>query len=142
MKRSTIVMFCLLPFLACSSGQTENNNKKEKETYQAAAREDYVEHYANGIKKIEGQKINGERHGKWIYYYKNGMLWSEGMYRHGERDGSAIVYYENGNKKIEGQYENGLRVGKWKIWEADGSLVKVIDLDSMLTAKDSAKLGM
>ncbi|MEX2380237.1 MAG: hypothetical protein WD530_05805 [Vicingaceae bacterium] len=139
MGRNLILILCLFVFGACASEKKEN---KKEESYQAPEVEDYVEHYSNGLKKIEGKKVDGKRHGKWIYYYDNGMKWSEGKYVHGERNGYSVVYYENGKKKIEGQYKKDLRVGKWKVWEDDGSLVKEIDLDKMLSAEDSLRLEL
>lgn len=139
MRKIFILAFGLLVLTACS---TEKNTNEKEEQYQAPKSEDYLERYPNGIKKLEGRKVNGKRHGKWTYYYDNGMKWSEGKYVHGERNGYAIVYYENGKKKIEGQYKNDLRVGKWKVWEDDGTLVKEIDLDKMLSAEDSLKLEL
>lgn len=139
MSRNLILILCLFAFGACVSDKAE---EQKTENPQATEVEDYVEHYTNGLKKMEGKKVDGKRHGKWIYYYDNGMKWSEGMYKNGIRNGYSVVYYENGKKKIEGQYKKDLRVGEWKVWEDDGSLVKAIDLDKMLTAKDSVHLGM
>jgi|SRR5690554_681162 len=141
MNWKIILMICFLPLLACSTESKKESGENE-ESYQAPTKEDYVDRYANGIIKIEGTKIDGKRHGRWVYYYEDGMLWSEGMYRHGVRNGRAIVYYENGKKKIEGQYKNDLRVGLWKVWEDNGALVKEIDLDEMLSAEDSLQLGL
>lgn len=137
MNRNLILILCLFAFGACVSNKAE---EKKTESFQAAEEENYIEHYPNGLKKLEGKKVDGKRHGKWTYYYDNGMKWSEGMYNHGMRHGHSVVYYENGKKKIEGQYKKDLRVGEWKVWEDDGSLVKAIDLDKMLTAKDSVRL--
>src|SRR5690554_1403874 len=143
MDYKIFLLFAFLPFMACSPN-SKNNDKGEEitENYQAEERESYIEHYDNGVKKIEGLKVGGKRHGKWNYYYEDGILWSEGVYRYGVREGRSIVYYENGKKKIQGQYKNDLRVGEWKVWDDDGSLVKVMDLDSLLTASDSVHLGL
>ena len=99
--------------------------------------EDYVEFYDNGIKKIEGVKLNGERHGVWNFYYKSGIKWSEGRYKEGKRDGYSIVYYENGKKKVQGDYKDHKRAGVWKIWNEDGTFKDQIDFDKPLTRKDS-----
>lgn len=139
MKQSLIILLSTLLWCACSSAEKENQSSQEKQIQQA---ENYVEYYSNGLKKLEGKKIDGKRHGKWIYYYDNGMMWSEGTYKHGIRDGHSVVYYENGKKKIEGQYKKDLRVGVWKVWEDDGNLVKEINLDKMLSKEDSVHLGM
>ena len=43
---------------------------------------------------------------------------------------------------MEGDYVKDLKVGKWKLWNPDGSLNKIIDLDKMLSAEDSLKLEL
>ncbi len=139
MNRNLILILCLFVFGSCVSKKQED---KTVESYQAPQVESYLDRYPNGLKKLEGKKVEGKRHGKWIYYYDNGMKWSEGMYKNGIRDGHSVVYYENGKKKIEGQYKKDLRVGEWKVWEDDGSLVKAIDLNKMLSAEDSVHLEL
>lgn len=140
MKRIVLILPLLILFVFLPSCQTKEKADKTAETHQGI--EHFVEHYPNGIKKVEGDKLNGKRNGRWVFYYEDGMMWSEGTYRHGKREGSSIVYYENGKKKIEGQYKKDMRIGEWKVWEDDGSLVKKIDLNSMLTAKDSLHLDI
>lgn len=120
------------------------DGEKDKSSSKQATRkiEQVVEHYPNGLKKIEGETVNGQRHGVWKAYYENGFLWSEGSFWYGKRKGYSIVYHENGKKKMEGDYKNGLKVGAWKIWNADGSLFKSINMDELLTAEDSLKLEL
>jgi antitoxin component YwqK of YwqJK toxin-antitoxin module len=138
--RSLLILFTLFVFTSCDDASKMGDQKAEKVVERSA--EDYVEHYPNGLKKLEGKLVNDQRHGIWTYYYENGMKWSEGRYVHGVRDGYSIVYYENGKKKIEGEYENDLKIGIWKVWEDDGSLVKEINLSEMLSKEDSLKLQM
>ena len=78
----------------------------------------------------------------WKYYYANGFLWSEGSFWYGERKGYSIIYYNTGKKQMEGNYEKDLKVGQWKLWNPDGSLNRIIDLDQMLTSEDSIKLEL
>lgn len=133
MKQIVLISFTLLIF-ACQS-QTEQQVENPK-----AKTENKVERYANGVKKLEGKIVDGKRHGIWKAYHENGNLWSVGKFRHGVREGISTVYYENGRKKMEGVYEKGLKIGIWKVWEDDGTFVQDIDLNSMLTKKDSLKL--
>ena len=133
-----IVFICLaLVLFAC-------NNSEKKEEVKVAERivEQVVERYTNGIKKVEGETVNGKRHGMWKYYYANGFLWSEGSFWYGERKGYSIIYYNTGKKQMEGNYEKDLKVGQWKLWNPDGSLNRIIDLDQMLTSEDSIKLEL
>jgi len=118
------------------SNKVEEKNSKNEERKE----ENVVEYYSNGIKKLEGKLVNGERHGKWIYYYENGFIWSEGQYWYGERKGYSLVYYENGRKKLVGKYENNLKVGIWEVWNKDGTLARKVNVDEMKAKGDSLSL--
>ena len=131
MKKIVFILLSLTIF-ACNNSVEEN---KKQEVLERKV-EQVVERYSNGIKKMEGETVNGKRHGMWKYYYANGFLWSEGEFWYGERKGYSIIYYNTGKKQMEGSYENDLKVGKWKLWNQDGSLNKIIDLDQMLTSAD------
>jgi len=135
--RKIVFLLISMALLACNSSE-----KKEQTKGLERKVEKVVEYYENGIKKLEGETVNGERHGPWKYYYANGFLWSEGSFWYGERKGYSIIYYKSGKKQMEGQYAKDLKVGKWKLWNEDGSLNQIIDLDKMLTGEDSVKLKL
>ncbi|KAA3649785.1 MAG: hypothetical protein DWP98_06330 [Bacteroidetes bacterium] len=128
----SIIIFVL--FSCQSKEQTVENQLPERNIEQV------VEYYDNGLKKMEGELLNGQRHGKWFAYYENGMKWSEGNFNKGLRVGLGIVYYENGKKKLEGLYDQDKKVGIWKVWEDDGTLVQEIDMDNPINASDSLRL--
>lgn len=133
------IFICMsIALMACNETAEES---KKKEVLERKV-EQVTEYYSNGKKKMEGEKVNGERHGMWKYYYANGYLWSEGEFWYGERKGYSIIYYNSGKKQMEGSYKNGLKVGEWKLWNEDGSLNKVVDLNQMLTSQDSIKLEL
>ena len=136
MRISTFLSLSLILFACNNSVQEDKKQVPERNVEQV------LEHYSNGIKKLEGEKVNGERHGMWKYYYDNGFLWSEGKFWYGERKGYSIIYYNTGKKQMEGEYVKDLKVGEWKLWNQDGSLNKIVNLDQMLTAKDSIKLEL
>ena len=137
-----LLLIILVPFLYACDTESKQKEKTESDEYVPPSREQFVERYPSGIKKVEGELVDGKRHGKWIYYYENGFIWSEGKYRNGIREGYSLVYYKNGQKKITGQYKKNLRYGEWKVYEEDGSLVKAIDINKMLTPKDSVLLEL
>ena len=137
MKKSFLVFLVVLAFVSCNNEPAP----QEQDTTQRTV-EEHVEYYSNGAKKIEGQLVNGKRHGKWIYYHDNGFVWSEGKYKHGKRDGHSIVYFKNGRTKLQGQYKNDLKVGTWKAWREDGSFIRSINVDELLTKEDSLRLEM
>lgn len=102
--------------------------------------EKVLERYSNGVKKLEGELVNGERHGTWKFYFENGFVWSEGKYWYGKRKGHSTVFYPSGKVQIEGTYKNDIKIGNWKLYDKDGSLNKTINMDKMLTKDDSLKL--
>ena len=132
-----IILWFILCTLSCTSTESNIDNKVIERTT-----EEVVEYYPNGIKKVEGEKVNGQRHGIWKYYYPNGFLWSEGKFWYGERKGYSVIYYKTGKKQMEGNYEKDLKVGKWKLWNPDGSLNKIVDIDQLLSSEDSLKLEL
>ena len=123
MRVVLISIIISISILACEQKVNEQEEQKEQVI------KEIVEHYPDGVKKIEGKEVNGVREGKWIYYYENGFIWSQGEFKNGKRTGYSIVYHENGNTKIEGNYEDGLKVGVWKFWNSDGSLSEERDFD-------------
>ncbi len=134
------IIFILISLVLFACNDTAKDDKKQ-EVFERKV-EQVIEHYSNGVKKMEGEKVDDERHGIWKYYYANGFLWSEGEFWHGKRQGYSIIYYNTGKKQMEGSYEKDLKVGKWKLWNPDGSLNKIIDIDQMLTSADSTKLEL
>jgi len=136
MKVTRFLVLALVLFACSNTAKEDNKQGMERNVEQV------LERYPNGIKKLEGETVNGKRHGMWKYYYANGFLWSEGKFWYGERKGYSLIYYNSGKKQMEGAYEKDLKVGKWKLWNPDGSLNKIIDLDQMLTSEDSVKLEL
>lgn len=89
----------------------------------------YEEHYKNGILKIKGFYLKGQRHGQWASFYENGNLWSEQQYTNGKKDGQNVSYYPNGKKRYEGNYRNDTASGIWKYWNEDGTLAHEVNND-------------
>jgi uncharacterized protein len=87
--------------------------------------------------KVEGQYVNGNRHGKWVTFYNTGDLAVVQTYENGKVEGPHIEYSSDGNILLQvnyrndlphgqftrfafggiveqtGEFENGRRVGKW-----------------------------
>ncbi|MBL4708440.1 MAG: hypothetical protein JKY48_08395 [Flavobacteriales bacterium] len=135
--RITAILLISILILSCENNQaTTEKEEIKREVTQV------LENYPDGKTKVEGERVNGERHGIWKYYYESGFLWSEGKYWYGKRKGYSIVYHKNGKKKLEGSYKNDLKIGEWKLWDKDGSLYKTINMDELLTTNDSLKLEL
>lgn len=135
MKKLLIILTALFLF-SCESEEKEPQKKEfVRETEQV------LERYPNGAKKMEGELVNGERHGVWKFYFENGFVWSEGKYWYGKRRGPSTVFYKNGKVHMEGNYKNDLKVGTWKLYDENGDLSKAINMDELLTSADSLKLN-
>ena len=85
--------------------------------------------YPGNKKRSEGEYIDGQMNGHWIYWYENGNKWSEGWFDNGVETENKTVWHENGQKYYEGKMENGSRIGQWDFWEEDGTLIKSINYD-------------
>lgn len=137
--KKLILILMLGSILSCVSESKEKEEGQE-ETQKANKTEQVVEYYADGVKKVEGKMVNGERHGKWIFYYENGYIWSEGMFKNGKRKGYSVVYHENGRKKLAGEYKDNQKVGVWKVYGKDGALLKEVNLDEEPTQEEVLSL--
>jgi antitoxin component YwqK of YwqJK toxin-antitoxin module len=97
----------------------------------------WVEYFATGEKRAEGEYKNGKREGEWTFYhrsgkteqvgkyqnglpqgkwqwfYENGRLHREEFYRRGREDGTSVEYDEEGKVITQGEYIDGLKDGKW-----------------------------
>lgn len=85
--------------------------------------------YDNGNPIDERSYLNGNLHGESSIYHKNGNInltfnaWNNIL------SGPFILYTEKGNKKIEGNWLNGVRSGQWTSYNADGSIIKMVEYD-------------
>ena len=136
--KNTWYLFLFTILFAC----TPKEEKKADPSTSQRVEEKVLEYYPDGKKKVEGTKVNGEKHGLWRFYYKNGFLWSEGKFWYGDRTGYSTVFYDNGKKQMEGEYEDDKKVGKWKLWNKDGSLKQTIDMDSLQSRHDSLNASL
>jgi len=83
---------------------------------------EYLEVYANGKIKIEGQKKDNLRDGTWYSYFESGNKWSETNYKNGLKKGASIVNYPNGKIHYKGQYKDDKKSGTWYFYKEDGTL--------------------
>lgn len=93
--------------------------------------------YDNGLPKMKGQYVDGDRVGRFTWWHANGTKQLEGEYERGTKIGVWTWRHENGMKAIEGSYENGRAVGVWKWWQADGKVEAQEDLSQARPATSS-----
>ena len=84
--------------------------------------------YDNGLPKMKGQYVDGDRVGRFTWWHANGNKQLEGEYELGAKVGLWTWRHENGMKAIEGYFENDQAVGTWKWWQDDGKIEAEEDL--------------
>lgn len=85
---------------------------------------------AEGRPVMEGDLLDGERHGVWTAFAPNGKAKSRSEYAHGRLQGLTTVFHENGALYYQGQNRHGQPVGAWTFHDAAGVLVKTVNYDS------------
>ncbi len=78
--------------------QDEQSMLKDKEE---TLKNNYVGTWGNGVKKEEGQLVDGVREGTWT------------------------MWYPNGNRSELGQYRHGARIGTWTFWNEDSKFNRI-----------------
>ena len=68
----------------------------------------------------EGQYLDGERDGLWVWYYGNGKRMFEGNYQSGIPIDRHKYWYENGQVEMTGKYEAGEMEGRWDFFDKNG----------------------
>ena len=89
-------------------------------------REEIVERYSNGVKKIifvykgKGSK---EKLVRKLEYYDNEEIKSSIEWEKGKENGKYTFWHPNGQKFKEGTYKDGEYDGKWTEWDNSGQKV-------------------
>ena len=63
----------------------------------------YKKYFSNGTIQNEGNYINNEKTGDWIYYHENGKIEKKGIFEKGKWKDVPLCYNENGNE-IDGVF--------------------------------------
>jgi hypothetical protein len=71
-------------------------------------------------KYAEGQLLNGDRHGRWVFWYRNGKKQLEGEYTKGKKTGTWVKWDERGVRITEGEFLYGKMHGRWTDWYVNG----------------------
>lgn len=90
--------------------------------------------------RVSGSYVNGKMEGEWKHYY-NDQLYFQGNYVEGLPDGEHIYYWDNGKVKEKGNYIAGKREGSWQYFGYDGLKVLTVTYsDGIETELDGSKL--
>jgi len=79
-----------------------------------------IEYDTLGVIINEGEFSAGARNGKWKLTVNDHR--EEGQFLDGERDGLWLWFYGNGNKMFEGEFQSGIPTGKHKYWYDNSQL--------------------
>ena len=85
----------------------------------------------------QGEYVDGELNGEWIWKYPNDKKAFEGEFQNGVPIGKHKYFYVNGNTKMRGSYAGGELDGKWEYFREDGTL----DLESEYEAGLAVKIN-
>ena len=72
---------------------------------------------AEGITQRDGSK-----HGPWTEYWPNGNIRAQGNYLNNQRDGEWVFFRESGEKEQQGKYLQGSFHGSWIWWYPGGNI--------------------
>ena len=62
-----------------------------------------------------------------VEHYSNGLVKLEGFHRDGEMDGAWAFYRTDGSLMRSGSFDRGRQVGVWQTFDRSGKLVKETD---------------
>ncbi len=71
---------------------------------------------------MEGDFISGKKVGTWTTYFDNGSVERITEYKDGIKDGHYVEHYKNGVVKIVAEYENNLKEGIWLKYNSENKL--------------------
>ena len=94
-------------FYATGEKRAEGNYKEGRKDG------DWTFYHRSGKVEQKGKYQSGQAQGKWQWYYEGGQLHREELYRKGREDGASVEYDEQGVVIIQGEYIDGRREGKW-----------------------------
>ncbi len=90
--------------------------------------------YPNGQRESEGQYVNGQRVGTFVWWYANGQQRTVGEYQDDREHGQWTWWHKNGMKEARGEFLAGEKVANWSLWDAEGRLVNRLNADELRLA--------
>ena len=100
---------------------------------------EFIEYFANGKIKGQGEFKEGIVNGLRTTYYENGNKKREMIYSSGVLNGHDKEYYENGKTKQEGEFKNGKLDGTSKIYYDTGTLKAILTFSNGIQHGDYFK---
>jgi len=88
----------------------EVGDEKETGSYIAGRREGTWKHYAGDILNFEGNYIEGNPNGDFVYFWPNEKIKEKGKYIMGKKEGDWYIYDSEGIKIITIRFEDGIEI--------------------------------
>lgn len=82
---------------------------------------EYVAFYADGVRKEQGQKHNGQKSGVWNEWHPNGSLAAQGAYTEDRKEGPWVTFHPNGRPASEAFLARGQPLGRTTRWSPEGT---------------------
>jgi antitoxin component YwqK of YwqJK toxin-antitoxin module len=76
--------------------------------------------------KEEGEYVDDERNGLWVFTHSNGIKMFEGKFELGAPVGKHEYFYSNGKNEMKGEYEGGELEGDWMYFDEDGIYINTV----------------
>ncbi|MBX7113183.1 MAG: hypothetical protein K1X64_02525 [Myxococcaceae bacterium] len=95
----------------------------------------FVEMHANGVKAAEGNYVEGNRDGHWVYYDESGKKRGEIDFKGDHFHGRRVVFAADGKLQVEEQWVMGKRQGASKSYDADGKVTITQFKDDLAVAQ-------
>ena len=90
----------------------------------------YVDGERDGVWRLkvndhleEGRYVLGQKDGLWVHTYGSGKRQFEGEFSLGQPSGRHRTWHPNGVLEEEGRYEGGAKHKKWRLYDAQGSVL-------------------
>ena len=151
LKRSIIVLVCLILFASCTQTQRIDYNLEYynielrdgiKYYKKTAFTGEIFRNFENGQLESRENYKNGIKEGLSAVYYTNGQV-AEWNYDSGELDGLHKAWYENGQLTAEINYKDGEVDGLWRTWYENGQLKEDLNFKfDGLTGPDDELYGL
>jgi antitoxin component YwqK of YwqJK toxin-antitoxin module len=78
--------------------------------------------YDNGLPKMKGNYVQGNRDGRFTWWHSNGNKQLDGMFTQGQKIGRWTWWHSSGMKACQGAYEDDSPVGVWTWWNENGQV--------------------
>ena len=117
MKKNILFLAALMLLSLCATAQNKIDNQGRRQGH-------WIRTDKDGTKIYEGDFIDGQETGTFLYYYPDGTLRIRNTYTEPGVRCDHEAYDEKGHLLVRGHYDRRNRDGLWQFYSEDGRLVK------------------